>query len=505
MLLSLLIIIPFFSSFFSFFSYRLHKNLPRWIALLGIILTFLFLIQIFFQEKAHFFQTKYSPNWDCQLIVPWISRFGIEFNIAIDGFSIVMLIFSSLLSIIAVFCSWNEIKKNEGFFYFNFMLVFTGIIGIFISFDLFLFFCFWEIMLLPMYFLIVLWSDKDEKNKNFLAANKFFLYGQTSGLILLSSILLLVFSYYESTNILTFNYNLLLDKPINRYIEYIVMIGFFLAFAIKMPIVPFHGWLPDVHSQSISCGAVEIIGVLLKTAPYALLRYNLVLFPYSTEKFSLIAIFLGLLSIFYGSWLAFSQKNIKRLIAYSSISHMGLILIGIYSNNEIALQGVVVQILSNSLTTAALCILSGQLYKRFKTQNMNEMGGLWSRIYWIPGFSLFFSLANLGIPGTGNFIGEFLILSGLFQVLPFASILATMGIVFSSIYSLNIIQNIFYGPYKKNFSIFFVKKQELCIIIALIFMLVFLGLNPQKIIDISYNPIHNIQKEFNNSILKIRL
>ncbi|WAI11927.1 MAG: NuoM family protein [Buchnera aphidicola (Macrosiphum albifrons)] len=505
MLLSLLIIIPFFSSFFSFFSYKLHKNFPRWIALSGIIFTLLIVIQIFIQKNGNFFQTRHDLDWDHQLIIPWISRFGIEFNIAIDGFSIIMLIFASFLSVIAVLCSWHEIKKNEGFFYFNFMLVLTGIIGVFIACDLFLFFCFWEIMLLPMYFLIALWSDQTEKNKNFLAANKFFLYGQVSGLILLSSILLLVFSYYQSTNILTFNYNLLLDTPINRYIESIVMIGFFLSFVIKMPIVPFHGWLPDIHSQSVSCGAVEIIGVLLKTAPYALLRYNLVLFPYSTEKFSFVAMFLGLLSIFYGSWLAFSQTNIKRFIAYSSISHMGLILIGIYSNNEIALQGVVIQMLSNSLTTAALCILSGQIYRRFNTQDMKEMGGLWSCIYWIPGFSLFFSLANLGIPGTGNFIGEFLILSGVFQVFPLVSILATISIVFSSIYSLNMMKKIFYGPCKKKFSNFFIKKEELWIIIVLIFTLVFLGLNPQKIIDISYNFIHNIEKEFNNSILKIRL
>ncbi|WAI18123.1 MAG: NuoM family protein [Buchnera aphidicola (Acyrthosiphon caraganae)] len=499
MLLSLLIIIPFFSGFFSFFSYRFHKNFPRWIALSGIILILLVIIQIFYQENYHFFQIKEYPHLDRQLIIPWISRFGIEFNIAIDGFSIIMLIFSALLSIIAVLCSWNEIKKNQGFFYLNFMLVLTGIIGVFIAFDLFLFFCFWEIMLFPMYFLIALWSDQTESNKNYLAANKFFLYGQTSGLILLSSILLLVFSHYQDTNVLTFNYNLLINAPINRYIEYIVMIGFFLSFAIKMPVVPFHGWLPDVHSQSVSCGTVEIIGVLLKTAPYALLRYNLVLFPFSTGKFSFFAMFLGLFTIFYASWLAFSQTNIKRLIAYSSISHMGLILIAIYSNSEIALQGVVIQILSNSLTTAALCILSGQLYKRFKTQDINDMGGLWHCIYWIPGFSLFFSLANLGIPGTGNFVGEFLILSGIFQVFPLISILATIGIIFSSIYSLNMMQKIFYGPCKRKFSIFFVNKQELWTIIVLILMLIFLGLNPQKIIDISYNSIHNIQKELNNS------
>ncbi|WAI03105.1 NADH-quinone oxidoreductase subunit M [Buchnera aphidicola (Myzus persicae)] len=505
MLLSLLIIIPFFSSFISFFSYKFNKNIPKWSALLGIILTLLVSIKLLLKKNYYIFQHEHYPNWDDQLIIPWISRFGISFNIAIDGLSIVMIIFASLLSTIALACSWNEIKIKEGFFYFNFMLVFSGIIGAFISCDLFLFLFFWEIMLIPMYFLIVLWSNQNEKENSYLAANKFFIYGQISGLILLSSILLLVFNHYQVTNILTFDYNLLITSSVNKYIEYTVMLGFFLSFAIKMPIVPFHGWLPDVHVQSASCGAVEIIGVLLKTAPYALLRYNLILFPHSTEDFVPIAMFLGLISMFYGAFVAFSQKNIKRLIAYSSISHMGLILIGIYSNSEIALQGVLIQMLSNSLSTAALCVLSGQLYKRLKTQDMSQMGGLWSYIYWIPGFTLFFSLANLGIPGTGNFIGEFLILSGIFQFFPFICILATTGIVFSSIYSLNMIQKIFYGSSKKNFPMFFLKKQELWIVIVLIFMLIFLGINPQKIIDTSYNSIHNIQKEFNHSILKIRL
>lgn len=505
MLLSLLIIIPFFSSFLSFFSYKLNKNIPRWIALTGILFTLLVIIQIFLEKNYYFVPVLHYPNWDYQFKIPWIPQFGIEFNIAIDGFSIIMLIFSSFLSIIAIISSWNEIKQNEGFFYFNFMLVLTSIIGVFIAVDLFLFFFFWEIMLIPMYFLISLWSNEIQKEKRYSVANKFFIYGQISGLILLSSILLLVFNYYQDTNILTFNYNLLLDHSINKYIEYVIMLGFFLAFSIKMPIVPFHGWLPDIHTKSSYCGTVEIICVLLKTAPYALLRYNLVLFPYSTEKFAPIAMYLGIISIFYGAWLAFSQTNIKKLIAYSSISHMGLILIGIYSNNEIALQGVVIQMLSNSISTAALCIISGQLYKRLKTQDVRQMGGLWSYIYWIPGFSLFFALANLGVPGTGNFIGEFLILSGMFQTFPFVSVFATIGIVFSSIYSLNFIQKIFYGSSKKKFPIFFVNKQELWIIIVLIFMLIFLGLNPQRIINTSYNSIHNIQKKFNNSISKIRL
>ncbi|ANZ22395.1 NADH-quinone oxidoreductase subunit M [Buchnera aphidicola (Diuraphis noxia)] len=495
MLLSLLIIIPFFSSLFAFFSYKLHKNIPRWIALSGILLTLLVAIQIFLQKHYFFIENSNFHNWSSEFQIPWIPTLGIEFNIAIDGFSIVMLIFSCILSFIAILCSWNEIKNHQGFFYFNFMLVLTATIGIFIAIDLFLFFFFWEIVLIPMYFLISLWGNAPQRDKKHFTENKFFIYGQISGLILLASILLLVFTYYENTHVLTFNYNILLTQSINKHIEYLVMLGFFIAFAIKMPIVPFHSWLPNVHSKSTYCGSVEIIGLLLKTAPYAILRYNLVLFPYSTEIFTSIAMFLGLISMFYGAFLAFSQSNLKKLIAYSSISHMGLILIGIYSNSAIALQGVIIQILSNSVSTTALCILSGQLYKRIKTQDISQMSGIWSFVYWIPGFALFFSLANLGIPGTGNFIGEFLILSGIFSNFPYICIFAVIGIVFSSIYSLSMIQRIFYGSDKKKLTVDFTTKQELSIMLALVLMLIFLGTNPQKIINISYSFIHSIQKK----------
>lgn len=506
MLLSFLIIIPFFSGFFSFFAFKFKKNLPRWIALISIFLMFFITVYMWFQGEFYIFKQDHYPNWSYELILPWIPRFGIEFHIAIDGFSFLMLISTLILGVIAVLSSWNEIRTHQGLFYLNFLLVLSGVIGVFIAVDLFLFFFFWEMMVLPMYFLIALWGYQSQENKNCIfAANKFFIYTQVSGIIILSSILGLVFSYYTSTNILTFNYNTLLLQTLNLNVEHIIMLGFFLACAIKMPIVPFHGWLPDVHVQSPTCGAVEIIGILLKTAPYALLRYNLVLFPRSTETFIPIIMFLGLLSLFYGAFTAFSQTNIKRLIAYSSISHMGLILIGIYSGNEIAMQGSLIQILSNGISTSALCILSGQLYKRLHTQDMRQMGGLWKYIYWLPGCTLFFSLSNLGMPGTGNFTGEFLILFGLFQSSPFLSILSSTTIIFSSVYSLHMIHRIFYGSHIRNFKIFFLNKHEISIIIPLIFMLIFLGFNPQKVLDISYNSIHNIQKKFTDSTSKIRL
>lgn len=493
MFLFLLVIIPFLGSVFSFFSFRLRKYFPRYVALTSIVLILLITIKIWFFEGLYIYQNNYYPNWNFQLILSWIPRFGIEFHLALDSFSIIMLFLTFFLGIIAILCSWNEIKENEGFFYFNLMLVLTGIIGIFIACDLFLFFFFWEIILIPMYFLIALWgNDKKNKKKSINTANKFFIYSQVSGLIMLVSILLLVFSYYQSTHILTFNYNLLILHSISSNIEYIIMLGFFIAFIIKMPIIPFHGWLSDFHSRSTYCGAVDIVGVLLKTAPYALLRYSMTLFPNTIQKLAPIAMFLGLFSVFYGSILAFSQTNVKRLIAYSSISHMGLILIAIYSNSEIAFQGVVIQIISSSISSSALCILSGQIYKYFKTQDIIKMGGFWSNIYWIPAFSLFFALANLGIPGTGNFIGEFLILFGLFKTYSIVSIIAIISVIFSSIYSLYMIQRIFYGPCKIKNLRFFPNIKEFFISIILILALIFLGFMPQKILNISQNTISSI-------------
>ncbi|CAL4320432.1 NADH-quinone oxidoreductase subunit M [Buchnera aphidicola] len=493
MLLSLLVIIPFLSGVFSFFSFKYQKKISRWIALIGIGLTLLIVIKIWLSENYCIHQIKDFPYLEYQLILPWIPSLGVNFHLSIDGFSIIMLFLTSFLGIIAILCSWNEIKENEGFFYFNIMLVLTGIIGIFIAFDLFLFFFFWELTLIPIYFLISLWGQKQEEGKKYIKiANKFFIYTQISGLIMLASILLLVLNFYQNNNILTFNYNLLLTTPIDKNIEYVVMLGFFLAFIIKMPIFPFHGWLPDFYEKSPYCGAIDIIGTLLKTAPYGLLRYNKVFFPHATEHFLPIVIFLGFFSMFYGAWMAFSQINIKRLIAYSSISHMGLILISIYAGNEIALQGTIIQILSNSISTSALCILSGQMYKYLKTQDIRKMGGLWKNIYWIPGFSLFFALSNLGIPGSGNFIGEFLILFGIFSIHPFISSFATIGIIFTCIYSLNMIQKMYYGSSKEDFPMFFLNIKEFLISIVLIFALILLGFMPQKILNTSFDTVHFI-------------
>ena len=210
-------------------------------------------------------------------------------------------------------------------------------------------------------------------------------------------------------------------------VEYLLMLGFFIAFAVKMPVVPLHGWLPDAHSQAPTAGSVDLAGILLKTAAYGLLRFALPLFPNASAEFAPIAMWLGVIGIFYGAWMAFAQTDIKRLIAYTSVSHMGFVLIAIYTGSQLAYQGAVIQMIAHGLSAAGLFILCGQLYERLHTRDMRQMGGLWSKIKWLPAMSMFFAVATLGMPGTGNFVGEFMILFGSYKVVPVITVISTFG------------------------------------------------------------------------------
>ncbi|CAL4042575.1 NADH-quinone oxidoreductase subunit M [Buchnera aphidicola] len=488
MLLPLLIIVPFFGAVLCWQSERVSFKLPRWIALMTIGTTLSFSLLIWFKE--FFLMNKkplYLKFWQSEFLVSWIPRFGIDFHLGIDGLSILMIILTGFLGIMSILCSWSEIKKNQGLFYFFLIWLLGSVLGVFLAIDLFLFFFFWEMMLVPMYFLVSLWGYKAEYNQDCVkAANKFFIYTQSSGLIMLIGIISLVISHYYITNIWTFNYNLLLNTPMDMELEFFLMLCFFLAFAVKMPIVPFHTWLPDFHAYAPTAGSVDLSGILLKTAAYGLLRFTIYLFPHSSSIFSIFVMYLGVVTIFYSAWMAFSQKDIKRLVAYGSISNMGFILMAIYANNKIAFEGVIVQMLAHGISTAALFILIGQLYERVNTRDINEMGGLWSKIKWIPAFSLFFSIANIGIPGTGNFVGEFMILLGIFTFSPFFSGISIFILIFSTIYSLKMIQGTYYGRGKNKIKSKNITSREFFIVICLVLVSVLLGFFPQIILDTAY-------------------
>ncbi|OYT95522.1 MAG: NADH-quinone oxidoreductase subunit M [Pseudomonas sp. PGPPP3] len=495
MILPWLILIPFIGGILCWQGERFGAALPRAIAMFTMLLELALCLWLWstgdFQLAPH---PGADPVWTLEFKHVWIERFGINLHLAMDGLSLLMILLTGLLGVLSVLCSWSEIQKNVGFFHLNLMWILGGVIGVFLALDLFLFFFFWEMMLVPMYFLIALWGHSSAEGKTRIyAATKFFIYTQASGLIMLVAILGLVLVNYSTSGVLTFDYSQLLKAELPPGVEYILMLGFFVAFAVKLPVVPFHSWLPDAHAQAPTAGSVDLAGILLKTAAYGLLRFALPLFPNASAEFAPIAMVLGLIGIFYGAFLAFAQTDIKRLVAYSSVSHMGFILIGIYSGSQQALQGVVVQMLAHGLSAAALFILCGQLYERLHTRDMREMGGLWSRIAYLPAISLFFAAASLGLPGTGNFVGEFLILLGSFKSTPWIVVVATFGLVVGSVYSLIMIHRAYFGPAKAEDTLHGMNGRELGMALSLAILLILLGVYPQPILDTSAATMQGVQ------------
>ncbi|AKZ65912.1 NADH-quinone oxidoreductase subunit M [Candidatus Palibaumannia cicadellinicola] len=486
MLLPWLILIPFIGGVICWQSESLGSKIPRYIAFIAMVLTTALSLLIWYKGKFHINIAQGLPQWHSEYILPWIPRFGISIHFALDGLSILMVVLTSFLGILAILCSWREIQRNKGFFYLNLLWISGSVIGVFMAIDIFLFFFFWEMMLVPMYFLIALWGHKaSDGQTRITAATKFFIYTQASGMVMLVAILGLVFVHYHVTGVLTFNYNDLLLTPMSERLEYLLMLGFFLAFAVKMPIVPLHGWLPDAHSQAPTAGSVDLAGILLKTAAYGLLRFNLPLFPHASYNFAPIAMLLGVFSLFYGAWITFSQQDIKRLIAYTSISHMGFVLIAIYSWNQLAIQGAIMHMIANGLSAAGMFIICGQLYERLHTRDLRNMGGLWSSLYFIPAYSLFFAMAMLGLPGTGNFVGEIAIILGCFPVVPIITMISAFSLIFASVYSLIMMQRAYYGPVKYHYQVEKMTIREQIIIMFLVILLVLIGCVPQPIIDTS--------------------
>lgn len=506
MLLPWLIFLPVIGGFLCWPSQRLGPNSPRWIALITIGIT-LILSLVMWSQGDYAFPVGKESEWTSEFIVSWIPRFGISFHLALDGLSILMVVLTALLGLLAVLCSWQEQHRNLGLFHLNMMWMCAGVIGVFTAIDLFLFFFFWEMMLLPMYFMIAVWGHRDSNNQSrFRGATKFLIYTQSSGLIMLVSILALAFDYnIISEGNWSFDYNDLLKTPLTSFsdsgvAEYVIMLGFFIAFAVKMPMFPLHGWLADAHAEAPTAGSVDISGLLLKTAAYGFLRFCIPIFPNASVSFAPIAMILGLISVFYGAWLAFAQTDMKRLIAYTSISHMGVVVIAIYSGSLLAYQGAVVQMIAHGLSAAGMFIICGQLYERLKTRDMRQMGGLWSRMNYLPAFALIFAVATLGMPGTGNFVGEFLMFFGIFSKAPIITIMATFGVVFASIYSLMYMQRSFYGPAKSDTPLAKLSLREWSILLLLVILLVLLGLYPQPILGTSYSTVNNIHQWLNIAI-----
>jgi NADH-quinone oxidoreductase subunit M len=416
--------------------------------------------------------------WLAETHADWIPGLGISFSLSLDGLSLALLTLTALLGVMSVLASWKGIRERVPFFHFNLSLVLAGVNGVFLATDLFLFAFFWELMLIPMYFLIDIWGHENRHK----AAVKFFVFTQIGGLLMLVAIIGLAVTHLLATGSWTFSYAELLGTPLSPIVGMLLMLGFFAAFAVKLPAFPVHGWLPDAHTEAPTAGSVILAGLLLKTGGYGLIRFAVPLFPEASRAFAPVAIGLAVAGILYGAVMAYSQTDMKRLVAYTSVSHLGFVLLGIYVFTPRALAGATLQMVSHGISTGALFILVGALQDRIHTRDLKRMGGLWAVAPRMGAAALVLAMALVGLPGLVNFISEFLVILGAWDVSRVAAILTAVGLVIAMAYSLRMFQGAFHGEQHEKWSFDDLSARETGVLFVMIALLVVMGVYPQPVL-----------------------
>ena len=447
-------------------------RLIRALALVITILTFLFSLHLI----ANFDSS--SPDFQFGIKVPWIPDFGIDYSMGIDGISIFLILLTTVLSPLAILASWWITDRVKEYFLFMLLLE-TGMIGVFASLDLFLFYVFWEVMLIPMYFLIGVWGGE----RRIYAAMKFVLYTMVGSVLMLVAIIALYFLHGNATGAFTFSYpqiqaalasGRLVLRPAA---ELWLFLAFFLAFGIKVPLFPFHTWLPDAHVEAPTAGSVLLAGVLLKMGAYGLIRFSLPLFPNISGVFAFPISMLAVVGIIYGALVAMVQPDMKKLVAYSSVSHLGFIVLGIFSFNVQGMEGAIYQMLNHGVSTGALFLLVGVIYDRRHTRLIDEFGGLANRMPVYAAFFLIVTLSSIGLPGLNGFVGEFLILLGTFAEHRSRAVLAAIGVILSAVCMLWMYQRVIWGEIKneRNANLPDLGGRERIMLIPLIILMVWMG------------------------------
>lgn len=482
MILVIILSALFIAALASLIISRWSNILPRYIALFSVAFDIILLFLVW--KNSSSVLSVSTSGWLSVCNMNWIPALGINIFLAMDGLSMIMIMLTLVMSFIAILASPET--DREGYYYFNTLLMIAGVTGIFLAFDLFLFFFFWEMMLVPLYLLMLMLSKENGLKISF----KFLLYTQTGGLLLLLSILSLSFIYTKSTGLSTYNYFELLNFSVGIKTALLLMPGFLIAFLVKLPVVPIHGWLGGSFISTPVTGIIT--GLLIKTGAYGLIRFAVPLFYEASQYFAIAAMILGVVTILYGAIMACSQNDLRLIAAYSSISHVGFILIGIYAFNEISWQGVVLQIITSAVSSGAIMLIAFSLLKRTGTCDITQMGGLWEKVPVFSGLGLFFAVASLGLPGTGNFLAEFLILLGVFKVNIPVAVISSFGLIASAIYSLRIIQKIFVGKKTVDWQIPDFSNIEKVTVGFLLLLTLWLGFFPQPVLDKSKSTIEKI-------------
>jgi NADH-quinone oxidoreductase subunit M len=423
-----------------------------------------------------------STGYKLEEFHPWIAlgphgaapQTYINYHLGVDGISLFLVLLTTFLTVVSILCSWNSIEKRVKEFFIAILLLEVGVVGVFLSLDLFLFFLFWEVMLIPMYLLIGIWGH----DRRIYAAVKFILYTMAGSILMLVGILWL----YNATG--TFDLPLIQQAlgagalVLPRGTETLLFLAFFVAFAIKVPLFPFHTWLPDAHVEAPTAGSVMLAGVLLKMGTYGMIRFCLPLFPDASHRFAPAIAVLAIIGVIYGALVALVQPNLKKLVAYSSVSHLGFVVLGIFAFHPISMQGAVFQMLAHGISTGGLFLLVGMLYDRRHTFEMSQFGGLATPMPRLAAFFLFVALSSLGLPMLNGFVGEFLILLGTYQVHWNWAAWAAIGVILSACYLLWSYQRVFFGEItvEKNRTLADVSARERWILVTMALITLWMGI-----------------------------
>jgi NADH-quinone oxidoreductase subunit M len=442
----------------------------RWVALLFSLLTFVLTVWLYFRFDPHRAGMQFTE------MRPWMKSPLVGYHLGVDGLSVLMILLTGFLTPLSVLVSWTGITQRTKEFFIFLLALETGMMGVFAALDLVLFFVFWEVMLIPMYFLIGIWGHE----RRVYAAIKFVLFTMVGSAFMFTGIIYLytltgTFDFPQVLNHLT-TYSSL-PRPTERWL----FLAFFVAFAIKVPVFPFHTWLPDAHVEAPTAGSVILAGVLLKMGTYGMLRFCLPLFPDASREFAPLICGLAIVGIIYGALVAMVQPDLKKLVAYSSVAHLGFCVLGIFAFRPEAIEGALYQMFSHGVSTGALFMLVGMLYERRHTRLISEFGGLATAIPIYSTFFLIVALSSLGLPMLNGFVGEFLIIVGSFYNHHVYAVLAAVGVVLAAVYLLWMYQRVFYGEItnEKNRTLPDCNFREKLILTVMVVVIIAMGVYPQ--------------------------